>query len=110
MADRDKSNHSSQDIDALLADVERTLQGSGGAKPVGSTPQGRSRRLPRRREQVPVVREHRGWSPVVVPAVVSAILVGLLFQFVPFFLSTIDGTIAAFLGAMLAGLWARWRR
>lgn len=77
------------DVDRLLADVERTLGGP--ARP------------PARR-----AARSRGGGPLPVLAGAAAAGVWVLFALLPF-LRAGSGAVGAFLGALLVGLWVRWR-
>jgi hypothetical protein len=84
--------HDPDDVESLLAQVERSLSGRPPARADAS-----SRRTPARR-----------WSGLPVTAGVAAALVGALFMLLPF-LRAGSGAAGAFLGALLAGLWVRLR-
>ena len=83
--------HDPDDVDSLLAQVERSLSG----RPPTRADAG-SRRTPAR------------WAGLPVTAGVAAALVGALFVLLPF-LRAGSGAAGAFLGALLAGLWVRLR-
>jgi hypothetical protein len=94
---RDRSQDP-DDIDALLAEVDRTLQGGSAA---GRPPAKREERAAKSRAGVGS-RLSKATSTAVVSGVAAAVIVGVLFALLPF-LAVWSGSIGAFCAAFGVG-------
>lgn len=98
MAQRDRS-HDPDDIEALLAEVDRTLQGKPAA---GGRPAGRARQAPASERNVGGGRLSRATRNGLTAGLVAAAVIAVAFAFLPF-VAAWSGAIGAFLGAFGAG-------